>query len=165
MHKTLNSFLLAGVSALVTLSIGASFSAASSTAPRASQSFNPCAHGYEGTADRVLTLAQDMASAVDSGMSGFRQELGLSLWPEDSVATSSDSTLCTRLDSLIATWISTPEAIALGLVRDSAWHGISAARVNPREYLVSPPLLVDGLVWYFVVDSLDGDVRYFKTKW
>jgi hypothetical protein len=88
----------------------------------------------------------------------------LTWWPLDSVVSTLDATVCAHVDSLIAQWQATAEAHSLGATRDSAWPGINVARVNPHKYLAKPPLVQAGARWYFVVDSLTGDVRFYRAN-
>jgi hypothetical protein len=166
MLKTLN--LLPPISVVALMSIGI---VATNAAPRSNALLmpvvvNPCTHAYEGTEDRVLDNGRYFVSRTEPGVVGWRSRYGIVQWPVDSVVATADSAVCSHLDSLIAAWIASPAASTLGVSRDSSWPGISAVRINPHRYLVSPPLLLEEQwVWYFVVDSVSGGVQHYSTKW
>lgn len=125
---------------------------------------NPCAHGREGQQQRLRDHAEAYASDEDSASVALRVALGLEWWPLDSVQLTTDSTVCSHIDSLIAIWQAGPAGQSEGATRPAAWPGISVARVNPHKYMALPPFVdLEGARWYFIVDSTGGDVRFFRT--
>jgi hypothetical protein len=36
-------------------------------------------------------------------------------------------------------------------------------RANPHRYLVAPPAVSGGWQWKFVIDSVSGQVQFYKT--
>jgi hypothetical protein len=166
MLKTLTSLPSIGVVALLSLGIVAATESPRIAANELFRVVNPCSHTYEGTEERLLYTARPFVSESAPGIIGWRSRYGIDQWPADSVVATADSAVGAHLDSLVAAWIETPAAATLGVNRDSLWPGISAVRINPYRYLVSPPLLVEKeWVLYFVVDSLGGGVQFFRTKW
>lgn len=166
MLKTIISLRSIGVVALMSIGLVAATESPRDSARVLPSVVNPNIHTYEGTEDRLLYTARPFVSESTPGIVGWRSDFGIDQWPADSVVATADSAVCAHLDSLVAAWIKTPAAVTLGVNRDSLWPGISAVRINPHRYLVSPPLLVEKeFVLYFVVDSLGGGVQFFRTKW
>lgn len=124
---------------------------------------NPCAGIDQVRLDRVSSDARSYLSGSDSISHAFRDDLGLALWPQDSVLTTTDAALCTHLDSLISVWLAGSTADSLAVQRVSWWTHIAVARINPGKYLAVPPILVNELTYNFVVDSVSGNVRFFRT--
>lgn len=122
---------------------------------------NPCSGVPEQTRYLAKGLALDIAT--DSLYHQSRTRLGIGVWERDSVVATSDSVVCTHLDSLISLWLATPAADSLGVERVSWWTNMSAVRVNPGKYFVRPTILVDDATYNFVVDSVRGQVRFFRT--
>ncbi len=104
-----------------------------------------------------------MASDPDSSSVEFRTFLSLQQWPADSIAATSDSVVCTHVDSLIAVWHATPAGIASGVLRNSYWGPTAVVRINPGKYYVWPGLVdAEGFEFNFIVDSVGGDVRFWR---
>ncbi|MCU0615503.1 MAG: hypothetical protein MUD17_00210 [Gemmatimonadaceae bacterium] len=137
--------------------------------PRAAHAAtNPCLHGREGYQQNVIETAESLAADEDADgdepvAAERRAELGLAWWPIDSVHATTDSTVCSHIDSLIRVWQAGTEAQSKNATRDGAWPGISVARLNPHKYLATPPFHDgNGARWRFVVDSVSGSVRFYR---
>lgn len=125
---------------------------------------NPCGHGREGQEQPLQDNARAFASDGDSAYVERRAEMGLLLWPLDSVQLTQDSTVCAHLDSLIAVWQAGPEAQSKNALRFAGWPGITVARINPHKYMALPPFRDNqGAGWYFIVDSVGGTVRFLRV--
>jgi hypothetical protein len=126
---------------------------------------NPCTGIAGGNLELAVSRAGFMASDPDSSSVEFRTVLGIQQWPEDSIAATSDSLVCTHLDSLIAVWHATAAGSASGVLRNSYWGPTAVVRINPGKYYVWPGLVDDeGFEFNFVVDSVGGDVRFWRSR-
>lgn len=161
MHSSLIAW--AGIAALVTSLVDLSGSV---SARAIHVTTNPCLHGRDGYQRTVLDNARGFAADEDGdddepAAAENRAELGLVWWPSDSVHATTDSTVCSHLESLIAIWPSGAEAQSKNATRHLAWPGISVARLNPHKYLVAPPFHEsDSAMQFFVVDSVSGSVQF-----
>ncbi len=102
----------------------------------------------EGTGPKIATM---------------RDALGLSVWPLDSVVATTDSLVCTHLDSLISVWLASPAGA--GVTRQSWWTKNVVARANPGRYWVSTTESPTGVYYNFVVDSVGGEVKFFSSAY
>ena len=124
---------------------------------------NPCLHDMEGHRELLEDVTRSFITSTSSASADWRATHGFAVWPRDSVQATTDSVVCTHVDSLLSAWMATPEAIAKNVARGGHWPGISVVRANPHRYMVSPPILADGFRWRFVVDSVSGLVQFYKT--
>lgn len=124
---------------------------------------NLCAQADETTVEYATNSAKDIASDPDSGYVEKRSRHGLAVWPEDSVAATTDSIVCHHVDSLLGVWLGSPQGVASGLLRN--WGPLLVVvRVNPGRYYVWPGIGDhQGWAYNFIVDSVGGGVDFFKT--
>jgi hypothetical protein len=126
---------------------------------------NPCSGVLDGNLELATSRAQSLAADPDSGYAGRRTQYNLVLWPEDSVAATQDSVVCTRVDSLIGAWHATPAGQTSGVIRNQYWGPTAVVRVNPGKYYVAPGLEDDQRREYtFIVDSVGGSVQFFFSR-
>ncbi len=163
MRATINRVWLLG-GTVIAMCFVASSQSVDARGPRdARVSGNPCASISLQKRDLTAGYAKDFAT--DSLYGDLRAELALSVWIEDSVAATVDSVVCTHVDSLISVWLATPAADSLNVVRPSYWTSLAVVRINPGKYFAKPPIEVDYAAYNFVVDSVSGNVRFFRTAY
>lgn len=123
---------------------------------------NLCAQADETTIEYATDKAKNIASDPDSGYLEMRAEYGLIAWPEDSVVATTDSIVCSHIDSLLGEWLGSPQGVASGLLRN--WGPLLViARLNPGRYYVWPGIGEGGWAYNFIVDSVGGSVDYYRT--
>lgn len=166
MHKTLGPYLVLGalLPLLATIANEAVGSRTGST--RDAYALNPCLHELEGSREALEDQYRPAIARLDSAVIAWRERFDLAQWPRDSVRATTDSIVCTHLDSLLSAWMASSAAESLGVSRGEHWPGINAVRVNPHRYIVSPPLFdAENFKWSFLMDSVSGQVRFYRTTW
>lgn len=163
MRPTMNRVRLLGSTVLAVYLVVASQSADARGTFDAPVTGNPCVNISLQKRDLTAGYAKDFAT--DSLYVDLRAKLALSVWIEDSVVATLDSVVCTHVDSLISVWLATPAADSLNVVRPSYWTNLAVVRINPGKYFAKPPIEVDYAAYNFVVDSVSGNVRFFRTAY
>ncbi len=89
---------------------------------------------YAGTEGFLLTTKwlASHASATE-----LRAEIAIAPWPPDSVHLVTDSTMCTKLDSLIVAWLAGPGAGTVTGVSNTVGV-VTVARIGPTTFHVRP---------------------------
>jgi hypothetical protein len=161
MHNTLSSSLVLGATLLLLGTIATEAVGSRTGSTRSASALNPCLHELEGSREALEDQSRPSMERLTSA--GWRQKFGLVQWPRDSVRATTDSVVCSHLDSLLSVWMASSEAESLGVSRGEHWPGINVVRVNPHRYIVSPPLFIPGgFMWGFIIDSVSGQVQFEK---
>lgn len=150
--------LASTVAALTATASGSAHGVDRSTRARFAQ--NPCAGADSSEMPVVLNAASSwvVGSYTDSI---DRASYGLTSWPEDSVVITTDSIVCSHVDSLISLWLASPAAG--DVVRGPYWTTLTVARINPSKYYAQPAVLTNGYEYNFIVDSVTGQVQFYRT--
>lgn len=166
MHTTIRPSLVLGALLVLLVSIADVAVGRHAVTARGAIAMNPCLHELEGSREALEDQSRPSIERLDAAVVAWRQAYGLVQWPRDSVRATTDSAVCVHLDSLLSVWMASSDADSEGVSRGEHWPGIDAIRVNPHRYIVSPPLFdADGMKWKFVIDSVSGQVQFYRTTW
>ncbi len=128
-------------------------------------SANPCVGSPDANTLMIRDVARSFVTRSDSTDVEWRTEFGVQTWTADSVVATVDSVVCTRIDSLITSWLLSPAGVSSGATKAPYWGPLVVVRLNPGKYYAWPSFVDNGWEYNFIVDSVGGDVRFFKSPW